>query len=127
MLKDTTHSCPIDWRDLFERIPDEEIIAEFADSFLKNARKIMSTLKEAVASGDPEEIELHAHSMKGSASNIGAITLAKLSWQLEKTASEKQLDSACDWVSQIEAEFARVDSLLQQSDWADQAKKEAGM
>ena len=127
MLKETTHSCPIDWRDLYERIPDDEIIIEFAESFVKNSRKIMVTLKDAIASGDADEIELHAHAMKGSASNIGAIGLAKLAWQLEKTASEKQLDCAPEWLTKIEAEFALVDALLGQTDWTDQARNAAGM
>ena len=122
MLKNMTHTCPIDWKDLFDRIPDEEIIAEFSDSFVKNSRKLMVSLQEAIAAGDAEQIELYAHALKGSASNIGAIPLAKLAWQLEKTSSEKQLDSAGSWLDRIQTEFTAVDSLLQKEDWIQQAK-----
>ncbi len=122
MLKDTTHTCPIDWKDLFDRIPDEEIITEFADSFVKNSRKIMISLQEAIAAGDAGQIELYAHALKGSSSNIGAIPLAKVAWQLEKTSSEKQLDSAQKWLTKIQTEFAAVDALLQKDDWIQHAK-----
>lgn len=125
MFNETKHTCPIDWQDLYKRIPDEEIIAEFADSFAKNAQKLMTSLQEAVAGGDPEQIELYAHAVKGSASNIGAISLAKIAWQLEKTASEKQVETAADWLGKIEIEFKAVDLLLQEPGWIQHAKEAA--
>ena len=126
MLKDTTHTCPIDWKDLFGRIPDEDIITEFADSFVKNSQKIMISLQEAIDAGVADQIELYAHALKGSASNIGAIPLAKLAWQLEKSSSEKQLDSAQEWLTKIQTEFALVDSLLQENNWIQHAKDAVG-
>lgn len=98
MLNNSKHTCPIDWQDLFKRIPDEDIIVEFADSFSKNGQKLMISLQEAVTGGDPEQIELYAHAMKGSAANIGAIPLAKIAWQLEKGTLEKKTDAAEQWL-----------------------------
>lgn len=123
MLNHTANNtCPIVWDDLFGRIPDEEIIVEFADSFLKNSQKLADTLAQAVTSGDPEQVELYAHAMKGSASNMGAITLAKAAWQLEKTASEQNLDTAAQWLETIQKGLQEVTAFLQQSDWTQQAQ-----
>jgi HPt (histidine-containing phosphotransfer) domain-containing protein len=124
-MNQTTHkSCPIVWDDLFNRIGDEEIIVLFAESFVKNGEKIMTSLKDAVASGDPEEIELYGHALKGSASNIGAIPLAKLAWQLENSAAQKNTESADEWMTQIAAEYNALMALLKSPDWVGQAKKE---
>ncbi len=113
---------PIDWRDLFERIDNEEIIVEFAQSFSKNGEKIMASLRQAIAGGDPEEIELYAHALKGSASNIGAIWLAKACWQLEKSAAEKHIEKADEWLKKIDSEFASLKALLEKPDWIHRTK-----
>ncbi len=113
---------PIDWCDLFDRIDDEEIIIEFARSFAKNGEKIMSSLQQAVAGEDPEEIELYAHALKGSASNIGAIWLAKVCWQLEKTAAEKHVEKAIELFRKITSEYSALKALLEKPDWVQKAK-----
>ena len=122
MLSNTKYTCPIVWDDLFGRIPDVRIITEFADSFIKNSQKLMGSLVEAVSDGDAEQIEMYAHAMKGSASNMGAITLAKAAWKLEKAASENQLDTAAQWLETINTEFQAVNTFLQHPDWIQQAQ-----
>ena len=122
MNKNKHPDFPIDWHDLFERIGDEDIIVEFALSFVRNGEKLMTSLQEAIVGGDPEQIELYAHALKGSASNIGAIPLAKAAWQLERTAAEKHLEQATGWLEKITPEFKALASLLQQPDWIQQSK-----
>jgi HPt (histidine-containing phosphotransfer) domain-containing protein len=117
--------CPVDWADIFGRIYNEAIIAEFADSFLKNGQTLMLTLKSAVNAHSPEQIELYAHALKGSASNMGAIALAKKTWLLEKAAAEKGIHNADELLKDIEEEYHGLKSLLECSDWIDQAKKAA--
>ena len=113
---------PIDWRDLYGRIPDEEIISEFATSFVRNGEKLIHSLTQAVKEGRPEQIEMYAHAMKGSSSNIGAIQLAKAAWQIEKAAAEKHLDRIPELFEKMEPEFFMLRTLLNQVDWIQQAK-----
>ena len=115
--------CPIYWWDVFGRIGDESIITEFAVSFLKNGETLMLSLKSAVNAHSPEQIELYAHALKGSASNIGAVPLAKKAWLLEKAASEKNLDDTPEQLRAIEAEYIHLKSLLEQPDWIECAKQ----
>jgi HPt (histidine-containing phosphotransfer) domain-containing protein len=123
MTSDDKHpDFPIDWNDLFGRIPDEEIIAEFARSFVRNGEKLMHSLARSVDAGDPEQIEMYAHALKGSASNIGAIPLAKAAWQLEKTAAEKHVEKSIRLFEKIEPEFQELRTLLNQADWMQQTK-----
>ncbi|MBL7215096.1 MAG: Hpt domain-containing protein [Phycisphaerae bacterium] len=116
---------PIDWNDLFDRIGDEEIILEFALSFVRNGEKLIGSLGQAVTGGDPEQIELYAHALKGSASNIGAVPLAKVAWQLEKIAAEKHVEKAAEWFEKICPAFQTLKSLLEQPDWMQQTKNAA--
>jgi len=118
--------CPIYWWDVFGRIGDESIITEFAASFLKNGETLMLSLKSAVNAHSPEQIELYAHAMKGSASNMGAVPLAKKAWLLEKAAAEKNLDDASEQLIAIEDEYLHLKSLLEHSDWIERAKQAAG-
>ena len=117
--------CPVDWADLFGRIGDESIITEFATSFLKNGETLMLSLKSAVKAHSPEQIELYAHAMKGSASNMGAIPLAKKAWLLEKDASEKKLNDVAEQLRAIEQEYIYLKSLLEHSNWIEYAKRAA--
>jgi HPt (histidine-containing phosphotransfer) domain-containing protein len=118
-----TYGCPIDWEDIFSRIGDESIISEFADSFLKNGQTLMLSVKSAVQSHSIDQIELYAHALKGSASNIGAIPLAKAAWQLEKAGSEKQIDDADELLTAIEQAYEALTALLEKRDWMDRAKR----
>ena len=117
-------NCPIYWWDVFGRIGDESIIAEFAASFLKNGETLMLSLKSAVNAHSPEQVELYAHALKGSASNIGAVPLAKKAWLLEKSASEKNLEDVSEQLRAIEQEYISLKSLLERPDWIKCAKHE---
>ncbi len=117
--------CPIYWWDIFGRIGDESIITEFAISFLKNGETLMLSLKSAVNAHSPEQIELYAHALKGSASNIGAVPLAKKAWLLEKAASEKNLNDMPEQLRATEVEYIYLTSLLEHPDWIRRAKQAA--
>ena len=118
--------CSIYWWDVFGRIGDESIIAEFAVSFVKNSETLMLSLKSAVNAHSPEQIELYAHALKGSASNIGAVPLAKKAWIMEKNGSEKNLENIEEELNQVEQEYRSLQSLLEDPEWIQKAKEAAG-
>ena len=117
--------CPVDWADLYGRIADEGIITEFAASFLKNSQTLILSLKSPIKTHNPDPIELYAHALKGSASNMGAITLAKAAWPIEKAAAEKQLDNIDELLTACEQAYFALIALLEQPDWISQAKHAA--
>ena len=118
--------CPVYWWDIFGRIGDESIITEFAASFLKNGETLMLSLKSAVNAHCHEQIELYAHAIKGSASNMGAVPLAKKAWLLEKDASERNLDNIDALLEATVDEYTALKSLLECPDWIEFAKRAAG-
>ncbi|HOK95300.1 MAG TPA: Hpt domain-containing protein [Anaerohalosphaeraceae bacterium] len=115
--------CPLNWDDVYGRIGDESIIEEFAGAFLKNSLTLMLSLKSAVASISPEQIELYAHALKGSASNMGAIALAKKAWRLEKAAAEKKLDNVGELFAAVKKEYLDLKEFFENPDWIARAKQ----
>ena len=121
----STNDCPLDWGDVFGRINSEPIIIEFAASFLKNSQTLILSLKSAVNGQNPDQIELYAHALKGSASNMGAVRLAKKAWLIEKAAAEKHLENVQDMLDVCEREYFAMKDLLERPDWMEQAKRAA--
>jgi HPt (histidine-containing phosphotransfer) domain-containing protein len=116
---------PVEWADVYGRIGNESIIAEFATSFLKNSQTLVLSLKSSVQASCIDRIELYAHALKGSASNIGAIPLAKKAWLIEKAASDRQIEGIQELLEACEQEYFALKSLLESPDWIERAKRAA--
>jgi hypothetical protein len=56
---------------------------------------------------------------------MGAITLAKKTWLLEKDAAERNINNAEELLHDIESEYLVLKSLLEYPDWVDRAKRAA--
>lgn len=88
--------------------------AEGDDSFLKEIILIfiddtpvrLREMRDAFAAGDQPTFSRAAHSIKGSASNLGALRLRALAEQLERASKEASLDGLDAQLPRIEAEFA---------------------
>ena len=65
---------------------------EIIDSFIELLPAQLSAIESAIQAGNPSELRSQAHTLKGSSSNVGAIELAALSYQLETLG--KQGDTA---------------------------------
>lgn len=79
--------------------------------FIEGANKNLSALRKAVAEDDPAAIKREAHSIKGSAGNIGARQMAALSKELEQKAHLNA--EAKILTSQLECEFKKVVKVLE--------------
>jgi two-component system, sensor histidine kinase and response regulator len=113
---------PIDWQDLFGRIPDEALISLFAASFRDSTPKLAASLEASVGSGDAGRIEADAHAMKGVAANLGAVPLAKAAWHLEQAAREQGDTDLPTLYECVQTEFARLMELLSHPNWIEIVK-----
>jgi len=111
-------SDALDWnllqglRDLREEgQPDP--LAELVDLFLKDAPQRLDKLRVAIAAKDPIAAYAAAHSLKGSASNMGARALAGYCAILEKQARSGNLDGADQLFHSIETELQQTSLLLE--------------
>lgn len=110
-------AAAIDWKDLFDRIPDESLILQFAASYKDSTGPLIQRLEESIQQQDDNLVESNAHAVKGSAANLGAIRLAKAAWQLEMAAREQKRADYRLCFQHIQTEYIRLMDLLSHTDW----------
>ena len=82
--------------------------AEIIDLFLGNARRNCNAVRDALASGDRQSLELAAHSLKGSSSTMGAVRLAALCASLEEAGHTGALERAATLAERLDTELDLV-------------------
>jgi len=68
----------------------DEDIADLIPGFLKNRRRDVETLKEALQNNDYESIQILGHSMKGVGGGYGFDAITDIGMSLEQAAKEKE-------------------------------------
>jgi two-component system, sensor histidine kinase and response regulator len=88
-------------------------MAELIDLFLKDAPSRIDKLRLSLGQNDAAALCAAAHSLKGSASNLGAKNMAEICMHLEKQSRNGTLTQAAQLLENIEKEFARVQIALE--------------
>jgi HPt (histidine-containing phosphotransfer) domain-containing protein len=83
-------------------------IAELLEMALETGAKHRRTLADALAAGDAQLVARAAHSIKGSAGNIGASRVAELAAELEERARAGDLTDAPERVAAIDVAYAML-------------------
>ena len=91
---------------------DVDTIREVLRMFLDTARKNMEELAGAIRSGEPRQVRIIAHTLKGSALNIGAGVFSESAARLEKLAGGEDLANAEVLHRVMDSEFTRLVSVL---------------
>jgi CheY-like chemotaxis protein/HPt (histidine-containing phosphotransfer) domain-containing protein len=87
-------------------------LKELAELFLRDARSRLQKMEVALERKDLPSLALAAHTLKGSASNLGARRLAALCVSLEKQAKTGELTEAADILLEAKSEFEAVEKTL---------------
>jgi two-component system, sensor histidine kinase and response regulator len=87
---------------------DDSFVLELFDSYVNTYARCTSGMREALAGDDADALRAHAHTLKGSSANVGAVHLAELAKELQQRGEEGRLDEVRAWIEAIEAEFERV-------------------
>lgn len=107
-------SSPVDVDNLEmlkELIGDD--LKDILGAFISTAPDLVTKMDNALFDKDGEELRMHAHSMKGSAANIGATELSSLSANLEELAKNGNMDSEANGIfNQVKTENANVMTFL---------------
>ncbi|MBA2269066.1 MAG: PAS domain S-box protein [Chthoniobacterales bacterium] len=104
---------PID-QSMLERLRDlqeegePDLLAELVEMFLPDASARLKTLRGAVKRGDERFVERAAHTLKGSALNMGAVRMSEICAELEEVGRSGDLVRALQLLDQLDAEFSRV-------------------
>jgi signal transduction histidine kinase/ligand-binding sensor domain-containing protein/CheY-like chemotaxis protein/HPt (histidine-containing phosphotransfer) domain-containing protein len=115
---ETLELVDLDRLDGLRRLGDlagKPLLVEVVDSFLAETPRRLRRMREALARGDARELTFVAHSLKGSSSQIGALRVAALSFELEKRGTTSAgLGTLPALVGDLERELARVAPLLEE-------------
>jgi HPt (histidine-containing phosphotransfer) domain-containing protein len=88
---------------------EPDVLAEVLELFLQDVPRRIARLRAASAAGDAVELHKIAHSLKGSAGNVGAQALFAICRQLDDQGRAGDLTDAKRLVDALDAEFARVE------------------
>ena len=87
-------------------------LAELIELFLRDTRPRLRKMEAALAGKDVLALVAAAHSLKGSASNLGARRLASLCANLEREAKTQELSEAANILLDVKSEFQQVEQTL---------------
>lgn len=93
--------------------PERAMLGRLVRSYLGKAPGGVDRLGELLRGGTPEEIRDHAHSLKGSAANLGADTLAAVFAEVEQSARDGIVADPDLTLGRVCAELAQVQSFLE--------------
>lgn len=96
---------------------DMELFKEIVDLFLETTPALIATIHEAVIGEDMETLRNMAHSLKGSAANIGALSLRYLSYEIENAATENDLGEARRLAKHLQNEMENLKKALNEIDF----------
>jgi PAS domain S-box-containing protein len=91
---------------------DEEIAKEIAGIFVESSRALFAELADAIPQGDPELLRARAHSIKGSAGNIGANHLHDVAAAVEQAGKDCNLTEAERLLPALRASLEEVNAVL---------------
>ncbi|MBI2380940.1 MAG: Hpt domain-containing protein [Gammaproteobacteria bacterium] len=90
------------------RLLMEDDFPVLVQAFLVDGENRLSEMNQAVAAGDLDGLRRAAHSLKGSSSNLGAITLSALCLALEQQAKRGDMYGVDEQLQGIGDEFHAV-------------------
>jgi len=91
------------------------ILPQLLASFAAVTPPRLAALRDAIAAGDSSQVQLGAHTLKGSSANLGAQRMAQLCGDLELLGQTSDLAHAAGILANIDMEFVRVRTALERA------------
>ena len=117
-VSESGQAAPVDFTALreFEEMMGEggdEMVRDLVNMYLQNAAALIVEMQESKAQANFEVLRRAAHTLKGNSHQVGAVPLAEHCAELEKLAKASSLEGADALLTQIQAEYQRVNAALQ--------------
>jgi two-component system sensor histidine kinase/response regulator len=91
---------------------DLDLLCELVQIFLDETPRLANALAEALATGDAKKVQQAAHSIKGSAANLGAMALFEQAQRIELLAREEDLERGEAEYAALQLELRRLETEL---------------
>ncbi len=92
---------------------DTKFIVELINTFLIDAPRMLSDMRQSLASGDATLLHRIAHSFKSNSAEFGAMALSSLCRELEKAGKTGTFLGVDELLTRTEAEYAQVKVALE--------------
>jgi signal transduction histidine kinase/DNA-binding response OmpR family regulator len=100
-------SAIFDRKELLERLGgDDSMIEIFVDKFVAGVTNYLVDLEEAVLQDDAVAINFRAHTIAGTAANMGALQIRELAARMESLAKKEELQDLRSVFGQLQQAFA---------------------
>lgn len=114
---------PIDWSVTSRYFEDEDTLMQVVGIFGEDSPQTIRDLAEAIQAQVSQDVQLHAHSLKGVSALIGAEQLRQRAGQLECAAQEKNTAAFEALFGETKEEFDKLMSFFSRADWIETAKE----
>ena len=94
---------------------DEELVEEVLREFLKGTPDIIASLKSAAAEGDASTLQREAHTITGSAANVGAEALSEVAARIEVAGESSDIERATGLIPRLDELFDTLRKLAASS------------
>jgi CheY-like chemotaxis protein len=112
-LEESKTSERFDRSGLLERMADDEdLMREILGLFVADMPAQLGALRSSAAAADLDALKRHAHTIKGTSANAGAVSMHKLSASIQALAEEGNLAEVASRIDEVEAEFDRFKEIL---------------
>ena len=96
------------YKDICKRLGgDADIIKMVVDTFRKNVAQNIEKVKTALEEKDASAVQMHGHTIKGSAGNTSADQISKIGLKLEIAGEQKELDKVPLLIDEINCALER--------------------
>jgi PAS domain S-box-containing protein len=89
-------------------------LRDLVEKYIEDTAGRVAAVAEAAAGGDPVRLECHAHALKGSSSNLGAIRLTRLCEKLQVLGRSNTVEGAAELIEELEKEFLAAQKELRE-------------
>ncbi len=93
---------------------DPELLVDLIQMYLSDSPQKLAEISEGLATQDYERVEKAAHSLKGSAGNLGAYLVQHDCEQLQIASRQHELESVRSSVEELQDHFQQAEVALQQ-------------
>ncbi|RMH20474.1 MAG: Hpt domain-containing protein, partial [Acidobacteria bacterium] len=91
---------------------DGTFLAQVIELYRRDAPRQLAAIDDALAAGDAAALERAAHTLKGSAGELGAHRVHRLADRLTERARRRQIDGNAELVAELHTAHAEADRVL---------------
>jgi HPt (histidine-containing phosphotransfer) domain-containing protein len=104
---------------------DRKLAHAIVNAFLDDAPSQLTQLRACLDQSDASAVQLHAHTLKGSAGTVGAEALRAAALALETAAAENRMDTCRNLLDRAIEEFERFEIGVAHQQWIATANGDA--